>query len=190
MKSTNEDSSDVTQLPIGAVIAWWGSSERLPTDWEICDGEAAKTTGALLDSKKPDLRNKFIQGATAKNGSTDKTDSGGSNMIDLSHDHGMNHEHEAGSLYACISQQRVSGASFNIPHIASESGFVPLNDMTGGQTPSAGIDGDWNGHEDGNPKGTRISGSTKASAKRTDSALAEVDNRPEYLALYFIIRVK
>jgi hypothetical protein len=55
-------------MPPGGIIMWSGSSASIPTGWRLCDG----TLGT------PDLRNRFILGATADGGSMPRNSTGGS----------------------------------------------------------------------------------------------------------------
>jgi hypothetical protein len=54
-------------FPQGGIIMWSGPSTSIPAGWALCDG----TSGT------PDLRNKFILGATASSGSMPPGTSGG-----------------------------------------------------------------------------------------------------------------
>jgi hypothetical protein len=58
-------------LPFGSIIMWYGISSNVPTGWQICDG----TNGT------PDLRNRFVIGADADNGTTATTSVTGTNAI-------------------------------------------------------------------------------------------------------------
>ena len=55
-------------MPPGGIIMWSGPSTSIPTGWKLCDGTLST----------PDLRNKFIIGATASSGSLPPGSSGGS----------------------------------------------------------------------------------------------------------------
>jgi collagen type VII alpha len=49
-------------IPIGGIIMWSGTSTTLPTNWNLCDG------GTYNGQATPDLRGRFIMGATYANG--------------------------------------------------------------------------------------------------------------------------
>lgn len=51
-------------VPVGGVIMWWGATAGIPAGFELCSGGAPTTAGALIASK-PDLRDKFVKGAGA-----------------------------------------------------------------------------------------------------------------------------
>jgi len=55
--------SDIEFFPVGGIIMWSGSASAPPTGWQLCDGSAI-TTGDLAGTDTPDLRSKFIVGAS------------------------------------------------------------------------------------------------------------------------------
>lgn len=55
-------------IPVGGIIMWSGTVATIPTNWQLCDG----TNGT------PDLRDRFIVGATSDNGGVAKTNITGS----------------------------------------------------------------------------------------------------------------
>ena len=54
-------------IPIGGVIMWSGSISNIPAGWSLCNGQ---TVNSLVT---PDLRDKFIIGATADNAGVSNT---------------------------------------------------------------------------------------------------------------------
>lgn len=87
-------------MPIGSIIMWYGTSASVPTGWQICDGT----------NSTPDLRNRFIIGADADNGSIptssvtgSATSTGGTkDAIVVTHDHTITdpgHTHSGGTVY-------------------------------------------------------------------------------------------
>lgn len=91
-------------VPIGAIIMWSGPSTTIPAGWKLCDGL----------NGTPDLRNKFILGATATGGtlppgsnggsSSGTTNSGGSHSHSLSTNPAGDHTH---SIYVDAFQLQV-----------------------------------------------------------------------------------
>jgi hypothetical protein len=66
-----------TSIPIGGIIMWSGTIASIPTNWRLCDGT---TYGSLVT---PDLRNRFIIGASLDTATTHTT--GGSSGITRAH---------------------------------------------------------------------------------------------------------
>jgi microcystin-dependent protein len=50
------------EVPIGGIIMWSGTNQTLPTNWSLCDG------GTYNSYTTPDLRGRFIMGATFATG--------------------------------------------------------------------------------------------------------------------------
>lgn len=58
-------SSECTNAGVGTVVMWWGARDAVPAGWEICNGQKAQTTGAVLAGVKPNLIDRFPKGAQA-----------------------------------------------------------------------------------------------------------------------------
>ena len=50
-----------TSIPVGGVLLWWGTASDLPPGFEVCDGTVPFTKNALLQERKPDLRDRFVK---------------------------------------------------------------------------------------------------------------------------------
>lgn len=57
-------------VPVGGIIQWSGTIAAIPTNWKLCDGTA--------NSPGPDLRDRFIVGASADDSGLAKTNLTGS----------------------------------------------------------------------------------------------------------------
>lgn len=56
-----------TDVPIGAVIDWWrpNATFAIPTGYQVADGTAVTDAASpLVGTQLPDLRNKFVRGAS------------------------------------------------------------------------------------------------------------------------------
>ena len=80
-------------VPSGGIIMWSGATNNIPTGWVICDGA----------NGTPDLRDKFVIGATAGSGDTTypglspNATGGSADAIVVEHTHTITdpgHEHE------------------------------------------------------------------------------------------------
>ena len=185
-------SGESSALPVGTVISWWKPNAGTPLpsgEWMIADGSiVSDSTSPFYGQTLPDLRNKFIMGVTEENiGVT-----GGTNSLNLAHDHQVtehthsipSHSHSGSGLYANVSFEddrayvmrygpgfaatnaNYTGTSHANTHITEASAAV------GGQT------GAW-------------SGTTGSSSATTNSALTTIlDNRPAYIGLIYLIKVR
>lgn len=78
-------------IPIGTIVAFSGPKDKIPKNYELCDGELVITPGSTLNGqRKPRLFGTFLRGAPA--GATElKT--GGSDSITLTADQLPAHSH-------------------------------------------------------------------------------------------------
>ena len=73
----------------GMIMMWAGKSDEIPAGWEICDGHAVRTPGAVI-AKTPDLTGRFVKGASDwKNA----PDTGGYRAVSLSENNLPKHTH-------------------------------------------------------------------------------------------------
>jgi hypothetical protein len=161
------------QVPIGAVVAYWGSIQPKPPDgYELCNGELVTTAGSpLLGTRKPNLIDSFVTGAVQDTKDVrDKYQPEGSNTRNF------DHSHDAGSLTAKIGMH---GGPSNFMSILSRGGeFHGTYQFTVEQPQNPG----------GNAQfGTAVDGTTTSVSGHT---LDNIDIRPKHLALFYVIRVK
>ena len=94
-----DDVSAYLSFPLGGIVMWSGTIAQIPPGWYLCDGE---TYGGL---KTPDLRNKFIVGASTGTGDTTYpgvsigAEGGSANAIIPYHNHGINDTGHSHQLY-------------------------------------------------------------------------------------------
>jgi hypothetical protein len=179
-------------VPVGSVISWWrpDAGTLLPSDrWAIADGSVvADPESPLYGKTLPNLTDRFIMGVTAENIGA----MGGSNTLNLSHSHTVNdhthsipqHAHGSGSLQAQvgIEDNRVYmkqyGPGFNAT-IANYTNNTHANSHAcdTGADVEGSTDG-WSGWTGGGQPGTngQLSSAT--------------DNRPQYVGLIFLVRIK
>lgn len=75
-----------TFFPIGGIIMWSGLPSTIPSDWRLCDG----------NNGTPDLRGKFVVGASATGGYT-VGNTGGSDQVTLTESQLASHTHGDGT---------------------------------------------------------------------------------------------
>src|SRR5271166_2174755 len=165
LETAGPPSSPGLALPVGSIVSYWGSLDELPKGYELCDGELVTTPDSPINGKrKPNLVDSFLKGALK--GVSDvraNPETGGSNSKDITH------SHPAGNLRALVGatgyfikiQER--GGLFTATREISANGFSPPG-----------------GYAD---YGTAIEGET-APAKIT------IDGRPNFVSIFYIIKVK
>lgn len=178
-------------MPVGGVIMWWGTIIGIPKNFELCDGAIPTSPGAVLLGNKPDLRDRFVKGAQAA--VTDVATApvlGGANTIStrLSGDTTLTESQIPAHPHSVNITTRSDGAhSHQVPTQGAYGTFGVL------AIDAAGFNG-------GNARGTDTQGShTHSVVGSTDSAgggqahnhsIAAHDNRPAFVELFYIIRVK
>ena len=192
-------------VPVGAVVAWWGTTSNIPPGFELCNGLAPTTPDATLTGNKPNLLGKFPRGSANDDVKTSPltggvdtlaaTVTGGKQLGPSempSHTHGNtlatasagSHTHLG---YIRYSTSAGSGATlpYNISYRASaseakvgsdeiyvESGGAHTHPITGGISYAGGP------------------GPDGALGVAHTHTIPSYDNRPAYLELLYIIRVK
>ena len=81
--------SAVGSLPVGAVIDFSGTTSSLPDEWALCDGGTYVRSDGLGTISTPDLRDKFVLGAspTIPAGSTGGLAEGAAVLSEFGGDH-------------------------------------------------------------------------------------------------------
>lgn len=164
-------------VPVGAVIAWWGSTSNIPSGFELCNGAVPTTAGATLAGNKPNLLGRFPRGSANADvksspitGGTDMRDATSTGPTALSiaqmpaHTHGITDPGHSHKLYA-------GGTASVNPAITNGSS----NGAIYGPTASSV---------------TNITINSSGSGQAHDHTIPSHDNRPAYLELLYIIRVK
>ena len=106
--------------PVGTIVAWAGTAANIPTGYQLCDGSAAATTElqAITGANVPDLRDKFIVGATNSTGDTTYpglspgATGGSANAVLIAHSHG----------YGRATHRSVSDGGVNGAYVSSLTG--------------------------------------------------------------------
>lgn len=148
-------------VPVGGIVMWWGTRSSIPPNFELCDGNSPTTSGATLSGGKPNLIDRFPKGATAAATDVRGSVSGGTNTI---------------------AQRNTGGTALTVAQMPAHThtlSTMPGYDAAGGYS-----GGGWGG--DAFLQTTSSTGGSTAH----DHTIAAHDNRPAFLELFFIIRVK
>jgi hypothetical protein len=165
-------------VPIGGIIMWWGALSDIPINFELCDG-GVPAAGAVLTGSKPDLRGRFARGAPS--GTTNVSNPaifGGTDSLDLAHSHG------AGNYVARITgPNSLSGGSESIWYDITNTGsWTSDRQIYADSTPRLVEDTD-------SAAATTLTTGAVVAGNST-SALGNVENRPLFSQVFYIIRVK
>ena len=186
--------------PVGQIVAWSGSASSLPTGYFLCDGSAvSRTTYAALFTvvgtthgggngsttfNIPDLRSRFVVGASSSGGYSVGNTGGSANATLVSHSHTINnHTH---SFSATTNDP--GGHTHGIPRgsggsQASIANYVPSPRVENTQSPFNTTSGGSHTHS--------VSGTTgdpSNTGTNTQGSSATNANLPPYYALAYIIQ--
>jgi len=154
-------------FPSGGIIIWSGASTAIPSGWYLCDG----------NNSTPDLRNRFVVGATD---TYNVGDTGGSNSADHLHttgDHTLtineipSHDHYVQYGATNTNTTWLEGYSFN------SGGSVPVDEKYASTYTNA---------EANRANSSSVGGD--AAHNHGNTGTATVDNRPPYYALCYIMK--
>jgi len=162
-------------VPLGGIIMWSGTISNIPAGWTLCNG-----SGGANNVTVPDLRNKFVVGATADNADTtypslrpgSSLTNDAANAVVVSHNHQVNltdpgHRHT-------IQHRLDSSASGN---------FFTLNDTSNAD------EGTFTGVMDGSSLRS-LSNTTGIGVGIINEGVSGTNkNLPPYYALAYIIYV-
>jgi len=170
--------------PVGTIVAWAGSVASIPSEYQLCDGSAAQTSAlqAITGANVPDLRSRFIVGASDVTGegtwpSVGVGSTGGSAYATL-----PSHSHGSGTLSAANHRHNFPGDD----HLAFANSVAGWNTDTNG---TFNMDADSSSSGNGKMWYTTYSGSLSVSGSTsTEGASTFGANLPPYYALCYIIK--
>jgi hypothetical protein len=147
------------QLPIGAIIMWYGTVANIPSGWQRCDG----TNGT------PDLRQRFPRGAAAAVTGVPSATGGSDNAIVVEHTHSV-----------------TGTAASDGDHSHTVSG-APSDGSGSGGWPRAGIPGNDRAQPTTSFTGAHTHSVTGTAVATGSSGTGA--NVPAYADVHFIMRV-
>lgn len=184
-------------VPIGSVISYWGSKVDLDGlhSWELCDGTPVRAADSPLFGKvKPALVDRFVMGCDESQDPQAQPIIGGINTIPA------RNEGRTGSVRLTVQQM----PQHNHPHrhfiaVVAGSGERYLGDHPGQSIVTAGQRGSDSKYALASVPSVPNAGYTSTDTTEAGSGqphehslpeLPEQDNRPAYVGLYYIVRVK
>jgi hypothetical protein len=164
-------------VPIGTVLPYFGNLTNLPASWRLCDGSLVRDTNSPFNGQNlPNLVQQFLRGADPTNGYA----LGGTGGLDTIPDH--SHYFYGFDQYVYFPVQSGNGWWSGTYRISAADGLSQDTSKTWLEAPYPGVNTspyNYHGHMDG---------SSSISAY-TDPAGGH-DNRPAFVSIYFIIRIK
>jgi hypothetical protein len=164
-------------VPVGAILAWYGDPAALPPEWRLCDGALVSDPESPLTGQRvPDLRGRFLRGAACCGPGEGAGETGGQDEAPA-----HSHPFSAATNNVWFGPESVAGwrgaetlpegpprgrpkavAALTVPREASGRGPWPSHGHMGGSASFSGATANAGGH----------------------------DNRPRFVSLHFIIRIK
>jgi hypothetical protein len=168
-------------VPIGTILPFFGSLTNLTPSWMYCNGSIVSDTNSpLYGQQLPDLRQQFLRGADDVNGYP----VGSSGGEDYAPDHSHPYEHKH-SIYLPTDLSYYSGGyQANGNTIAGGNYYAAGSSLSGLNHEHLVIGYDSAYPEDPNSTSTDI-----IYKLATDPAGGH-DNRPSFISLYYIIRIR
>ena len=182
--------SNNSNLPVGSVISWWrpNANTPLPSDeWMIADGSIVNDASSPLWSPHPtcgiSLSWEWLRRVGQTGGQIQLTSH--QHQVE-SHTHSIpEHAHSDGSLYANVSLEhglvyvKRFGSGYSATHSTTTSNTTRENThITDNSTDVGGLTGSWSG-----TSGAR-------SPYTTYNLSTATENRPAYVGLLFLIKIK
>ena len=173
-------------VPVGGIIMWNGSiaeAEAL-SNWAICDGA----------NGTPDLRDKFVMGVgSSSNASTAvKGEQAGNNTIQLTEAQMPSHNHDItdpGHGHGITDNGHThQGRGLTLNNIFGGVG-ITLGSGQGYQVGYRNDNVNFNNANTTNSTGITISNNSAGITSQAKGSNANIDNRPAYFALCYIMRV-
>ncbi len=172
-------------IPTGCIVDWFGTAGNVPAGWFICDG----TNGT------PDLRNRFLIGASAENPAHS---SGGADQILTtgviesagSHLHNVSVDDHILTVAQIPSHVHANGICDNVATLFNH-GSVAANPTVAGSVESNGATGAFEGNTTaiGGGTGHNHIAESEAAGIHTHIFVGElIDSLPPFYALYKIMK--
>jgi len=201
-------------VPVGTIIEWYRPtpSTAIPDGWAVCDGSTVSDAASPMNGQPtPNLVGRFTSGLDpaqvtpttyGAGTATPLPEQGGQNSVDLTHGHAIpNHSHATPAHSHGIN---ADGAHSHTAFLGDANGHIttPIQNHGAGsfwaflgpgancqhQVPVQVASG--GSHSHGGATAAGGAGTTSQVGLSASSALGPVENRPQYVGLLKLIRVR
>lgn len=170
-------------VPVGGVLMWWGDMANIPAGYEPCTGGLVSATSSpIAGQAKPDLRDKFVMGAP--NGVADVKSpvvTGGMNSIG---------QRDSGSTNLTTSQMPSHNHGGVAYQTSSTKLHTPVEDLANAFNAYTAASSTWRAHTFHNNAFMTMKIDSEGSSESHKHTIPAHDNRPAFLQMFYIIRVK
>lgn len=165
-------------VPVGAILAWYGDPAGLPPEWRLCDGALVNDPESpLAGHRLPDLRGRFLRGASCCEAGDAVGETGGQDEAPA-----HSHPFSAATNNVWFGPESVAGwrgAETLYEGAPARGKARPVAALTVPR--EAAGRGPWPSHG-------HMAGSASFSGATANAGAH--DNRPRFVSLHFIIRIK
>lgn len=191
--------SMVSGVPTGGIILWYGSLGTVPTGWHACDGGTYSRVDGSGSITVPDLRDRFVIGATltyaqgSSGGSAAGATTGASGALSLTAAPDGDHQHGGATNGHTLSisempvhgHDATMGGNYNINNVISTNFSGSMNTAAGYNTTAVQDTGGGGSHS----HGITASGTHTHSISGGDHTHSISGGLPPYYALIYICKL-
>lgn len=179
-------------LPVGTIVAWYGTAAAIPDGWALCNGLLVGPPGAQVQT--PDLRGRFIMAAYDPAATPDLGDPYYSGGVNDTPRH-FNHSHKLTIGAHSLTRFEIPG---HVHNLVFSSGFTPTQYRLGTTTQADGgysvptTPGNFRigTQDDGNVGAGGIGGTAAGHSHENSSVGDSTTPGVPWIALCYIMKVK
>lgn len=190
--------SMVAGVPTGGIILWYSSAGSIPTGWHACDGGTYSKSDGSGSITVPDLRDRFVIGATltygqgSSGGSAAGATTGASGALSLTAAADGDHQHSGNTDGHTLTTAEMpshrhditQGGNYNINNVVSTNSSGS-NNTAGANTTVIGLTGGGGSHS----HGISAAGTHTHTISGGDHTHSISGGLPPYYALIYICKL-
>lgn len=181
-------------VPVGGIILWSGSLASVPAGWHACDGGTYSKVDGSGTITVPDLRDRFVVGATStyaqgSSGGSVAVTTGASGSLTMTCGAGGDHNHSGATdghtLTIAQMPAHTHPISPAVPPMGTGYGYTGVNGITSGSVSATQSTGGGGSHS----HGIQASGTHTHSVTGGDHTHSISSGLPPYYALIYICKL-